>query len=68
MPRTSATHDLYPAPGGDTFAEHIEADGPVAAVFGATEPVLCLHNRFDGLSLCLEQRRECGGSGGLCVA
>lgn len=62
-----ATHDLYPAPGGDTFGEHIEADGPLAAFFGATKPVLGLYDRFDGLSLCLEQRCECGGSGGLCV-
>lgn len=62
-----ATHDLYPAPGGDTLAEHIEADGPLATVFGAAEPVLGLHNGFDGLSLRLEQGCECGGRGGLCV-
>lgn len=63
----TATHDLYPAPGGDTFGKHIEADGPLAAVFGATEPVLGLYDGFDGRSLGLEEGCECGGRGGLCV-
>lgn len=63
----AATHDLYPAPGGDTFGEDIEADCPLAAFFGATKPVLGLYDGLDGVSLGLEEGSECGGSGGLCV-